>query len=73
MEGEGRGRIVDKRDALRYRIAPLEMTPSEFRKVGSQLVERIAEFVCSLPDRRVTPDASPRVVQEALGTDLLPE
>jgi hypothetical protein len=28
---------MDKRDALRYRIAPLEMTPSEFRKVGHQL------------------------------------
>ena len=36
---------MDKRDALRYRIAPLEMTPSEFRKVGRQLVERIAELI----------------------------
>ena len=35
---------MDKRDALRYRIAPLEMTSSEFRKAGRQLVERIAEF-----------------------------
>ncbi len=33
---------MEKRDALRYRIAPLEMSPGEFRKVGSQLVERIA-------------------------------
>jgi Pyridoxal-dependent decarboxylase conserved domain len=46
---------MDKRDALRYRIAPLEMTPSEFRKVGRQLVERIAEFLCTLPGRPVTP------------------
>ena len=37
---------MDKRDALRYRLAPLEMTPSEFRKTGRQLVERIAEFLC---------------------------
>ncbi len=36
---------MDKQNALRYRIAPLEMTPSEFRKAGRQLVERIAEYL----------------------------
>jgi glutamate/tyrosine decarboxylase-like PLP-dependent enzyme len=64
---------MDKRDALRYRIAPLEMTPSEFRRVGRQLVERIAEFLCTLPTHPVTPDASPSVIREALGTGSLPE
>ena len=64
---------MDKRDALRYRIAPLEMTPSEFRKVGRQLVERIAEFLCTLPDRPVTLNEPPSVIREALGTDVLPE
>src|SRR5712691_267014 len=64
---------MEKRDALRYRIAPLEMTPSEFRKVGRQLVERIAEFLCSLPERPVTPNESPQVIREALGTGSLPE
>src|SRR5438876_2300761 len=64
---------MERRDALRYRIAPLEMTPSEFRKVGHQLVERIAEFLCTLPDRPVTPNESPNVIREALGTGALPE
>jgi aromatic-L-amino-acid/L-tryptophan decarboxylase len=64
---------MEKRDALRYRIAPLEMSPSEFRKVGYQLVERIAEFLCTLPDRPVTPNESPGVIREALGTGSLPE
>src|SRR5216683_7633000 len=64
---------MDKRDALRYRIAPLEMTPSEFRKVGRQLVERIAEFLCTLPNRPVAPNESPRMIREALGTGPLPE
>ena len=64
---------MEKRDALRYRIAPLEMTPSEFRKVGYQLIERIAEFLCTLPDRPVAPNESPRVIREALGTGSLPE
>ncbi len=64
---------MEKRDALRYRIAPLEMTPSEFRKVGRQLVERIADFLCTLPDRPVVPNESPQVIREALGTGPLPE
>ena len=63
---------MEKRDALRYRIAPLEMTPSEFRKVGYQLIERIAEFLCTLPDRPVTNSESPRLIREALGMGPLP-
>ena len=38
---------MDNIEALRYRIAPLEMTESEFRKVGRQVIERIAEWLCS--------------------------
>src|SRR2546423_12667465 len=49
------------------------MTPAEFRKVGFQLVERIAEFLCSLPDRPVTPNEPPAVIREALGTGSLPQ
>jgi len=64
---------MEKREALRYRIAPLEMTPTEFRKTGRQLVERIVEFLCTLPSRPVAPDEPPRVVREALGTGPLPE
>src|SRR5260221_10294301 len=64
---------MEKRDALRYRIAPLEMTPSKFRKAGYQVIERVAEFLCTLPDRPVTPNESPRVIREALGTGSLPE
>jgi aromatic-L-amino-acid/L-tryptophan decarboxylase len=64
---------MEKRDALRYRIAPLEMTPSEFRKVGRQLVERIADFLCTLPDRPVTPNESPKFIRDALGRGSLPE
>jgi aromatic-L-amino-acid decarboxylase len=64
---------MEKRDDLRYRIAPLEMTPNEFRKVGYQLVERIAEFLCTLPARPVIPNESPKVIREVLGTGSLPE
>ena len=64
---------MDKQNALRYRIAPLEMTPSEFRKAGRQLVERIAEFLCTLPYRPVTSNEPPNVIRGALGKGSLPE
>jgi aromatic-L-amino-acid decarboxylase len=64
---------MDKRDALRYRIAPLEMSPSEFRKAGRQLVERIAEFLCTLPNRPVITNEPPNVIRGALGKGSLPE
>jgi aromatic-L-amino-acid/L-tryptophan decarboxylase len=64
---------MDKQNALRYRIAPLEMTPSEFRKVGRQSVELIAEFLCTLPYRPVTSNESPSMIRGALGKGTLPE
>lgn len=63
---------MDRQNNLRYRIAPLEMSPSEFRKAGYHVVDEIAEFLYSLPDRPVTPHESPVKVREALGTDFLP-
>jgi glutamate/tyrosine decarboxylase-like PLP-dependent enzyme len=60
-------------EALRYRIAPLEMTESEFRKVGRQVIERIAEWQCTLPNRPVAPNELPGVLREALGAGSLPE
>jgi aromatic-L-amino-acid/L-tryptophan decarboxylase len=64
---------MDKRDVLRYRIAPLEMSPSEFRKAGRQLVERIAEFLCTLPNRPVITNEPPNVIRGVLGNGSLPE
>ncbi|HCI82940.1 MAG TPA: aspartate aminotransferase family protein [Ktedonobacter sp.] len=58
---------------LRYRIAPLEMTPSEFRKAGYRVVDEIAEFICTLSERPVAPHEAPAVVREALGMGSLPE
>lgn len=63
---------MDNIEALRYRNAPLEMTPGEFRKVGYQMIEQIAEFLGTLPERPVTPDESPQVMREALGIGSLP-
>lgn len=58
---------------LRNREAPLEIHGDEFRKLGHQLVDQIAEFLDSLPQRHVTTGESPQAIRKLLGTDNLPE
>ncbi len=64
---------MDKRHALRYRIAPLEMTPSEFRKAGYQVIDQVAEWLCTLAERPVTTDESLTTLRALLGSPSLPE
>jgi glutamate/tyrosine decarboxylase-like PLP-dependent enzyme len=49
------------------------MTPEEFSAAGHRLVDRIAEFLASLPERSVTPNEAPQAVRAALGVTSLPE
>jgi aromatic-L-amino-acid decarboxylase len=58
---------------VRKRQAPLEMTPAEFRGAGHELVERIAGFLQSLPERPVTPGLAPRKVRSRLGGGRAPK
>jgi len=61
-------------EQLRSRSAPLEMTEDQFRSLGHDLVNRIAEFLGSIRDRPVTPAESPLDVRAALAADReLPE
>jgi aromatic-L-amino-acid decarboxylase len=53
---------------LNNRKVPLEMTPDAFREAGHRLVDDIAAFLESLPNRPVTPAETPRAVR-----DLLPD
>jgi aromatic-L-amino-acid/L-tryptophan decarboxylase len=55
------------------RNAPLEMSPEEFRALGHRLVDQVAEFLQSLPTRRVSPGESPKEVRAILGDSRLPE
>ncbi len=59
---------MEKTQALRYRIAPLEMTPSEFRKAGYRLIDQVAELLCTLPERPVAPNESPATLRALLGS-----
>lgn len=55
------------------RMAPLDMSPGEFRALGHQLVDRIAGFLEGLPERPVTPGESLANVRGALGSAGLPQ
>jgi aromatic-L-amino-acid/L-tryptophan decarboxylase len=48
------------------RIAPIEMDADNFRALGHQLVDRIADFLDSLPTRPVTSGESPSDIREVL-------
>lgn len=51
-----------------------EIAPDEFRKLGHQLVDRIAEHMTRMPDGPVKPDESGTAVREALQSERdLPE
>ena len=58
---------MGKDASIEKRGAPLAMRPEEFRALGYQLVDRIAGFLDSVPERRVTPGESPLDVRQALG------
>ncbi|MFZ0743106.1 MAG: aspartate aminotransferase family protein [Terracidiphilus sp.] len=53
-------------ESLQNRESPLAMGSQEFRVLGYQLIERIAGFLDSLPQRPVTAAESPSDVRQAL-------
>jgi len=53
--------------------APMEMDPETFRTTGRRMVDAIADFLASLPDRPVTPGETPAEVRRILGRGGLPE
>ena len=55
------------------RNAALNMSSAEFREIGHELIEQIAEFYDSLPQRDLTAAKSPSEIRDLLGTGPLPE
>ncbi|RPI21750.1 MAG: aspartate aminotransferase family protein [Acidobacteria bacterium] len=56
----------DLTDSLRNRRAPLDLPPDQFRAFGHQLVDQIADFLASLPSRKVTPGEPVQAVRELI-------
>ena len=65
--------MLESNQVAEPRIAPLEMSPEEFRALGHRLVDQLAEFLGSLPSRRVSPGESPSEIRAILGDSTLPE
>jgi len=55
------------------RKAPIEMGGGEFRRLGHRLVDRIAEFLETMPAGKVTPGEEPEAVRALLGNSPLPQ
>ena len=56
------------------RNSPAELAPNVFRAIGHDLVDRIADFLATLPDKPVAPALTPREMHARLGTtDSVPE
>ena len=54
------------------RTSALDMKAAEFRQVGHRLIEQIAGFYESLPDRALTTGEKQSQIRELLGTGGLP-
>src|SRR5713226_1727368 len=63
---------ADKNRSLLAREAPLEMSAEEFRSVGHRTVDRIADFLTTLPRGPVTAGEVPSVVRASLPVGPVP-
>ena len=54
------------------RHSPLDLPPDEFRRLGHDLIERIAQHLESLPDRPITTGDTPSAIRALIGQDPLP-
>ncbi len=63
---------ADGTGGLAHRLAPLKMSPDEFRDHGHRMVDRIAALFEGMPERRVAPDTKPAEIRGILGRGDLP-
>lgn len=55
------------------RETPIEIGKEEFKKIGYQLIDRIADFIDTIHQKPVTTGETPLQLQKILGTTSLPE
>ncbi len=56
--------------SLAQRKAPLEVSAQDFRQLGHQLVDRLADWLDEIPNRPVTSGESPAEVRQTLGRPI---
>ena len=58
----------------RSRISPIAIEPNEFRKLGYEMVDRVADLIGSMDNRKVVEFAEPDQIRELINSDsTLPE
>jgi glutamate/tyrosine decarboxylase-like PLP-dependent enzyme len=58
---------------LEARKAPLDMNPKDFRDLGHSLIDQIADFLESLPNRPLTTGEPPTRIKKLIGQGSLPQ
>ncbi|MBA3259555.1 MAG: aspartate aminotransferase family protein [Gemmatimonadales bacterium] len=58
---------------MSQRVVPLEIPPAEFRRLGHDLIDRIADLLGSAGERPLTPGETPAEVRKLLGRAPLPQ
>jgi len=56
-----------KEETYSDRLAPLEIEADEFRELGHDLVDQVADFLATLSERPVTTGESPSTIRTLLG------
>jgi len=59
-------------ETLEGRVAPLDINPDEFRSIGHRLIDDVADFLASLPERPVGPGKSTTEIRKILSNTPLP-
>jgi glutamate/tyrosine decarboxylase-like PLP-dependent enzyme len=57
---------MQQTETIAYRTSPLNLSSDDFRAAGHQLVDRIADFFDSLPQRPVTTGETPSAIRQWL-------
>ncbi len=65
--------ILKKDNMANKRSTPIGMGKEEFKAVGHELIDRIAEFIDTIHERPVTTGESPKQIQQKLSRRSLPE
>lgn len=55
------------------RLTPLEINKDDFKQIGYQLIDIVAEYYDSISEKAVTTGESPKQIKAILGNDPLPE
>lgn len=64
---------MSKNKPAEPRISPIDMKPDEFRSVGYSLINQIADFLDTVPQKTVTTRKSVQEIKNTLGVKSLPE